>query len=151
MKYFACMLAIGVALCANSADSQTLTTLVEFTGIGGANPQGDLTLSGTTLYGMTVSGGANGYGSIFSVGIGGTNYHTIISFTGTGGTANGHDTNGSLTLSGTTLYGMTQWAAATIRDGNIFSVAMDGTNYQSLLFLHGHRRRRERRMSSYGA
>ena len=35
MKYFACMLAIGVAFCANGADSQTLTTLVAFTGTGG--------------------------------------------------------------------------------------------------------------------
>ena len=124
---------------ANSADSQTLTTLVEFTGIGGANPQGDLTLSGTTLYGMTVSSSANGYGSIFSVGIGGTNYHTIISFTGTGGTAKGYEPNGSLTLSGTTLYGTTYLGGRTTYygDGNIFSVGLDGTNYESLLFFTG--------------
>src|SRR5208337_4683719 len=33
----------------------------------GAFPIGSLTLSATTLYGMTYGGGANGYGTIFSI------------------------------------------------------------------------------------
>ena len=68
---------------------------------------GSLTLNGTTLYGMTLQGGSNGDGNIFSVGIDGTNYQNLVSFTGTGGTASGSFSTWRLTLNGTTLYGMT--------------------------------------------
>ncbi len=61
MKHIARTLAIAVALYASTGDSQTLTTPVQFTGTGGTasgwQPLGSLTLSGTTLYGMTFAGG----------------------------------------------------------------------------------------------
>ncbi len=136
MRYLAFALALGVALCASRADAQTFKTLVSFTGTGGTasgvNAYCDLTLSGTTLYGMTHNGGANYDGNIFSVGTNGTNYQNLVSFTGTSGTAIGAYPNGSLTLSGAALYGTTGYGGAN-GDGNIFSVGTNGTNYQNLV------------------
>ena len=121
-------------------NSQTLKTLVTFSGTGGAavgfRPTGGLLLSGTTLFGTTSSGGANGSGSIFSVGISGANYRNLLSFTGTGGTANGAFPHGILAFSGTTLYGMTEAGGAS-KSGNIFSIGTSGSGYQNLLAFTG--------------
>jgi uncharacterized repeat protein (TIGR03803 family) len=95
-----------------------------------------LTLSGTTLYGMTEEGGANADGNVFSVGTNGANYKNIVSFTGTGGSAVGDNPFGSLILSGTTLYGVTVSGGANA-DGNIFSVGIDGTGYRDLYDFTG--------------
>ncbi len=103
MKSFASAIAICLAPCAGTADSQTFTTLVQFTGTGGTasgwNPIGSLMISGTALYGMTFYGGGN----IFSVGTDGANYQNLVSFSG--GVAGGGP-EGSLTLDGMALYGM---------------------------------------------
>ena len=69
---------------------------------------GSLTLSGSTLYGMTLSGGANGNGTIFSINTDGSGFQNLFSFSGT----NGDNPHGSLTLSGSTLYGMTSAGGA---------------------------------------
>lgn len=140
MRHISLTLVIGVLLYAGRAESQTFKTLLQFTGTGGtasgANPQGSLVLSGTTLYGMTQQGGANRDGNIFSFGIDGTNYKNLLSFTGAGGTASGAIPGGSLTLSGSTLYGMTSLGAAN-NYGNIFSVGNNGANYQNLVSFTG--------------
>jgi uncharacterized repeat protein (TIGR03803 family) len=140
MKVLAFNIALAVALCASQADSQTFTTLVNFTGTSGTAtgqfPIGSLTLGGTTLYGMTQYGGKNGDGTAFSVGIDGTSFQNLVSFTGSGGTASGLNPWGNLTISGKTLYGMTQSGAAN-GIGNVFSVGADGTNYQNLLSFTG--------------
>src|SRR5208282_5069976 len=137
MKYLACTLALGVALFASEANSQTFKTLLQFTGTGGTasgrGTFGSLTLSGTTLYGMTQSGGTNGLGNIFSLAIDGTNYHNLVSFSGTGGATSGeYPSYGRLTLGGSTLYGMTQ-SGGSNGQGNVFSVGTDGTNFQNLV------------------
>ncbi len=116
----------------NGANYQNL---LSFTGSGGAAsgqyPLRSLIASGSTLYGMTFQGGGFGNGNIFRVATDGTNYQNLVSFTGTTGTANGRSPEGSLILSGTTLYGMTRDGG--YGSGNIFSVATDGTNYQNLV------------------
>ena len=82
MRYFACTLAISFALCASSAHSQTFRTLLAFTGTSGAvigaEPQGSLISDGTTLYGMTLYGGVNSYGNVFSVATDGSSYHIFF-------------------------------------------------------------------------
>ncbi len=132
--------AIGVAFCASRANSQTFTTLVQFTGTGGTAsgdyPSDGLLLSGTTLYGMTEEGGVNGLGNLFSVGMDGSNYQNVVSFTGIGGAASGAIPVGSLIRSGTTLYGMTFGGGAN-GIGNIFAVGINGSNYQNLLSFTG--------------
>ena len=95
-------------------------------------------LSDTTLYGMTAQGGANGYGNVFSVGTGGTNYKNVVSLTGTGGAAIGGYPHGSLILSGTTLYGLTSGGGPNgFGYGNIFDVGIDGSNYSNILSFTG--------------
>ncbi len=140
MKHLAFTLSMAVALCASRADSQTFVPLVQFSGISGAaigaKPLGSLTLSNTTLYGMTSGGGTNGNGTIFSLGINGTDFQSLVSFTGDSGAAIGAAPRGDLTLSGTSLYGMTL-SGGTNNDGSIFSVGANGTNYQSLLSFTG--------------
>ncbi len=98
------------------------------------------TLSDATLYGMTYEGGipnsnGTGAGNVFSVGVDGSNYQNLVSFTGSPGTANAAQPFGSLTLGGATLYGMTRSGGADGL-GNIFSVDTSG-NYQNLLSFTG--------------
>ena len=59
----------------------TTSTVLSFSGSNGANPAGSLTISGSTLYGITSNGGAYGYGTIFSVPVGGGAITTLLSFT----------------------------------------------------------------------
>ncbi len=96
----------------------------------GYYPYASLTLSGSTLYGMTPSGGVNGRGVIFQINTDGTGYQVLYSF---GSAANdGLYPYGSLTLSGTTLYGMTSDGGAYGAYGTIFQINTDGTGYQVL-------------------
>ncbi len=86
-----------------------ITILHNFTGVpgDGANPYGSLTLSadGSTLYGMTYEGGSNNDGTVFQINTNGTGYTILHNFTG--GSGDGVLPYGSLTLSGSALYGMT--------------------------------------------
>jgi hypothetical protein len=122
------------------ANGASYQNLVLFTGSGGTasgdDPYGSLTLVGTRLYGMTLGGGAGGYGNVFSVGTDGTGYQNLLSFTSVGGTANGWNPVGSLIFSGTALYGMTTQGGVNF-DGNIFSVGLDGSGYQDLYDFTG--------------
>jgi uncharacterized repeat protein (TIGR03803 family) len=71
----------------------------------GGNPFGSLTLSGTTLYGMTNDGGASNVGTIFKFNTDGTGFSVLHNFAGN--SSDGSFPSASLTLSGSTLYGMT--------------------------------------------
>ena len=95
----------------------------------GENPYGDLTLDGTTLYGMTLTGGANDEGVIFKINTDGTGYTHLREFAGTPG--DGGIPYGDLTLNGTTLYGMTYSGGAN-NEGVIFKMNTDGTGYTHL-------------------
>ena len=84
---------------------------------------------------MTVLWRRNGDGTIFSIHTDGSGFQTLLSFNG----SNGAYPDGSLTLVGSTLYGMTigyggGYAATTAR---IFSINTDGTGFQNLLSFSG--------------
>ena len=103
----------------------TPTILTSFNGTNGDYPAGSLTLSGSTLYGMTNEGGANGNGgTVFSIPVTGGTPTTLLSFNGT----DGEDPYGSLTLSGSTLYGMTEYGGANDL-GTVFSLNAAGQTY----------------------
>ena len=130
-----------LGLVATPASAQTFTNLLSFTGAGGAYPggypAGALTLSGTTLYGMTQGGGIGDSGMIFSIGTNGSGFQNLVSFTGLGAYP-GRDPKGSLTLSGTTLYGMTSQGGTTSGEyGNVFSVGTNGSGFQILVSFTG--------------
>jgi uncharacterized repeat protein (TIGR03803 family) len=102
-----------------------LTDLHDFSGSStdGALPSGSLTLSGSTLYGMTATGGANGDGVIFSISSSGGALTDLHDFSGS--STDGANPEGDLTLSGSTLYGMTQNGGAN-GVGIIFSISTSG-------------------------
>jgi len=90
--------------------------LLNFSGTNGKFPAGTLSISGNTLFGMTQNGGAHDSGCVFSIDTNGTTYTRLFNFTGANGS---RPYLGSLTISGHTLYGMTN-EGGTNHDGVIF-------------------------------
>ena len=93
-------------------------------GDDGNEPTGGLALIGQLLYGTTRKGGVNGYGTIFTIPLGGGTLTTLYSFADD---AYGGRPDGGLTLdaSGTTLYGTTESGGAN-NCGVIFSIPAAG-------------------------
>jgi uncharacterized repeat protein (TIGR03803 family) len=96
----------------------------------GASPVGALTLVGHQLYGMTVDGGINSDGNIFSIDTNGSNYKDRWNFDG-GGDTNGSNPWGELLLSGRVFLGMTARGGVNTA-GNIFRIDTDGTRYHDI-------------------
>jgi uncharacterized repeat protein (TIGR03803 family) len=121
----------------------TPTTLLSFNGTDGFSPEGSLTLSGSTLYGMANRGGAGGKeggggdGVIFSIPVAGGTPTVLASFNG----IDGQWPYGSLTLEGSTLYGMTNdGGTAPGPDGSygtIFSIPVTGGTPTVLASFNG--------------
>jgi uncharacterized repeat protein (TIGR03803 family) len=118
---------ILLAAVSRPASAQTLTTLLTFTGSGGAfpgqNPAGGLTLIGSALYGETIGGGDGGEGNMFSINTDGSGFQTLSSF--------GGGPTGDLTLCGSTFYGATQYGGQGY--GSVFSVPVSGGTPTTLL------------------
>ena len=111
-------------------DGSAYTNLHAFAGgsADGAYPMGDLLLSGTNFYGMTSQGGTNNLGTVFRVNTNGTGYTNLHSFIGYPN--DGAGPPGSLTLDGSTLYGMTQEGGpASNNIGAVFKMNTDGSSY----------------------
>src|SRR5262249_24860629 len=90
-------------LSSNLAFAAGITLLHSFAGAiqDGSEPTTDLTLSGTTLFSTTNTGGANRLGTLFSIKTDGTGFKLLHSFAGSN--QDGSFPSGGLTLSGTTL------------------------------------------------
>jgi uncharacterized repeat protein (TIGR03803 family) len=102
---------------------------------GGANDgqwsAGNLTLLGTTLYGITFRGGGGGGnrgGTIFKVNTDGTGFGLLRGFAG--GTDDSTGSHGSLIFSGSALYGTGGGGAKDL--GTIFRINPDGTGFALL-------------------
>ncbi len=83
-------------------------------------------LSGSTLYGMTSSGGTNlgdDEGTVFSIQTDGTGYKVLHDFTVPGQ----GQPQGSLIISGSTLYGMTD--GGSLGSGSVFLINTDGSGF----------------------
>jgi uncharacterized repeat protein (TIGR03803 family) len=88
---------------------------------------GKMVVSGTTIYGMTHSGGNNSVGSIYSMNTDGTGLQTLHSFSW----LDGDYPYGSLTLIGSTLYGTT-WSGGTGGEGTVFKMNTNSGDYAVL-------------------
>ena len=107
----------------------------------GANPDVGLTISGNTLYGVTMEGGTNATGTIFAVNTNGLGFKTIYTFSAglpnypnDGSTAYNNDgafPYARLTVSGNKLYG-TASSGGTNGNGTIFVVNTNGTGFTVL-------------------
>ena len=91
----------------------------------GGTPLGSLTVLGSTLYGMTYRGGEWDHGTLFKVNTDSTGFSRLLSFPFFGAYPMG---DASLTVSGSTLYGMTYYGGASDL-GDVFKVNTDGTGY----------------------
>ena len=118
------------------ANPNTFQNLHSFSLTDGANPAGNLTLVGSTLFGTTYDGGSNSDGTVFSINTDGSDFQSLYSFGATG--TDGFYPNAALTLVGSTLFGTTNGGGsagngdAALPGGTVFSVDTDGDNYQSL-------------------
>lgn len=100
----------------------------------GTMPSGNLILSGSTLYGMTTSGGPGARGTIFKIQPDGSGYVLLHEFAG--GADDGEHPNGSLLLSGSTLFGMTAGGGDGLY-GTVFKLQTDGSGYALLYEFAG--------------
>jgi uncharacterized repeat protein (TIGR03803 family) len=136
----------GGAIFSIPTNGGTPNILFSFDGTHGASPYGKLTLSGSTFYGMTCyggngfdGGGYSGSGTIFCIPVTGGSPTILYYFDG----ARGSYPFGSLTLSGSTLYGMTAGAAGGENTlprggyGTIFSIPTSGGTPTVLFHFEG--------------
>ena len=111
-------------------DGSGFSLLHSFAGVpnDGQFPNGDLILSGSTLYGVTMWGGYSGNGAIFRIQTDGSDFAILHGFPGV--YAMGGPT-GSLILSGSTLYGMT-YLGGENHLGAVFRIQTDGSGFTIL-------------------
>ncbi len=118
--------------------TDAITTLASFfsSSHGGYEPYGNLTLSsdGSTLYGTTEDGGANGDGTVFALNLTTKQLTSLASFDGT----NGKGPVAGLTLSsdGDTLYGTTQ-IGGTSNEGTVFALNLGTDTLSTLVDFDG--------------
>ena len=123
-------------LATASAQAQVITTLHSFTnGFDGENPSGTMILSGNTIYG-TSNGGTNGGGVIFSIGLDGSNFTPVYTFSKFSPATNYNNLDGAapvnqLLLSGGTLFGSAAYGGSNSA-GTLFSVGTNGSNFNLL-------------------
>jgi uncharacterized repeat protein (TIGR03803 family) len=140
---------VGFSLSSICVPAQILNVLHTFSGntysnLDGAGPATSLLLSGNTLYGAA-GGGANGSGTnnsgtVFSTGTDGSAFtvlHTFGGVTNSGAfppvalNADGADPQGTLILSGDTLYG-TAGGGGTNGSGTVFAISTNGMVFSVL-------------------
>jgi len=124
-------------------DGTGFTNLHNFTAFSnstnsdGANPYGNLVLSGSTLYGTASGGGSSGNGTVFAVNTNGTDFTDLYSFTAGSGSfpvvtnSDGAYPEASLILWGTPCMGR-RIAGGSSGNGTVFAVNTNGTDFTNL-------------------
>lgn len=108
---------------------------VAATNADGAIPFGGLVVSNNTLYGTTSAGGADGNGTVFSIGTNGSGFAVLYHFTpadpATGANSDGVLPVAALALADDVLYG-TAPAGGAHANGTVFSISTNGTRFQTI-------------------
>jgi len=105
-----------------------------YTNSDGASPVGTLVLSGSTLYGVTSSGGSNACGTVYSISTNGTSFTVLHMFSATNGAGINNDgahPSAGLVLWSNTLYG-TALDGGAAGYGTVFSLKTDGSSFTTL-------------------
>jgi uncharacterized repeat protein (TIGR03803 family) len=127
---------LGIVFACNTAlTNNALTILHHFGGADnddGDSPTGPLALDGSTLYGVTTYGGADDMGTVFKVGIDGTGYTLLHSFSGWP-IDGAWPLFGPLVVTNSVIYGTTQFGGQNDA-GVLFEMGTDGTGFT---VLHG--------------
>src|SRR5664280_2077335 len=110
---------IGTVFAINT-DSSVFTNLHSFIG-NAAEPFAGLILSDNTLYGTATLQGNSGYGTVFAVNTNGTGFTNFYNFSGG---SDGAYPEGTLVLSGNTLYGTAEGGASPSANGTVFSLSL---------------------------
>lgn len=115
-------------------DGQNFKKLVDFDGVNkGSLALGNLVFSSDSmLYGTTAQGGTNNHGIIYKVKTDGSGFTKLLDFDGVDGSNQGETPSGKLILSGTVLYGVTEYGGSN-NDGMIFKINTDGTEFKKLI------------------
>jgi uncharacterized repeat protein (TIGR03803 family) len=114
----------GVLTTQQSIAQSAFHILHKFGGAGdGTNPSAGLIDVKGTLYGTTIKGGANGYGTVFSIATSGA--ETVLH--DFGGSGDGAQPAAELLNVSGTLYGTTSAGGATSNAGTVFSITPSGT------------------------
>ena len=101
---------------------------------GATTDHGYVTISGSTMYGMTTMGGVANDGVVFSMNLDGTNFTILHTFGKK--THDGRNPYGSLMLNGADLYGTTA-NGGDFGKGTVFHITTDGATYQVLHSFSG--------------
>lgn len=110
-----------------NTDGTGFTNLYSFTGTNdGALTYGAPALAGNVLYGATAEGGTNGSGTIWRIGVDGSNFQVLHSFAAGEGSA----CQAGLLVSGGTLYGEAYNGGN--GNGTLFKIETDGTGFTVL-------------------
>jgi len=117
----------GTVFSMNINGSNFMALYTFTNGSDGANPVGSLVISGSTIYGTTESGGASGYGTIFSVNTNGSNFTTLYGLSGFGGNLDGNSDN--MVLSGDSLY---LYGTLNSGYGAVLSLNTNGSDFTTL-------------------
>jgi uncharacterized repeat protein (TIGR03803 family) len=117
-----------------NTDGSGFATLHNFIGTDGRYLAAGLVVSGNSLYGAAYSGGSAGNGTLFKLNTDGSGFVVLHQFSAAdmfGFNGDGIGPQGSLLLSGNTLYG-TAGGGGSGRSGTIFSIKTDGTGFATL-------------------
>jgi uncharacterized repeat protein (TIGR03803 family) len=108
---------------------------IHFTNDDGFSPSGPLFLSGSTLYGVTTDGGANGYGTLFTNASDGPSFGPAYTFAALSGfpliNSDGANPQGGVVLSGATLFGAA-YDGGSNGWGAVYQCDLDGSAFGPL-------------------
>ncbi len=115
-----------------NTDGSGFQVLHQFSGGAGdgRSPRMEVTVSGSSLYGLTMAGGVSNLGTVYKLDKDGVNYQMMHSFTGYA-TGDGDSPGAGLAIGGSTLYGVTA-SGGSLNAGTLFKIGTDGSGYQNL-------------------